>query len=275
MTTLAHLSASPEQARHFRERGWWRDETFLDDLARWARLRPDEPAFVTGRQGEVRVISYRELDQHVRRFAGGLTALGVGPGDVVAVQLPDWWETAALLLACLRVGAIAQPTLPDLRAREVERVLACTGAKVCVVPDRWGDHGHAEALADMAARLPRLEHRVVFGDSAATGALDFHDCLLGAGKLDESAWPSLDPDRVCLVLFTSGTTGEAKGVLHSFNTLYAGTNGITREATELSPDCCRAGPVSSRTTPTRSRCWTWSTGPASRACWRPPTGCSA
>jgi len=245
MTTMAMLSTRAEQARRYRDNGWWRDETFLDDLAGWVRVHPDAPAFINGRsRGGVEVLSYQEFDQHVRRLARGLYDLGVRTGDVVALQLPDWWETAALLLACMRVGAIAQPMVPELRAREIERTLFRTSARVCIVVEDWAGFDHSQALAEMAPRLPQLRHRVVYGDAASTGALDFHECLLGKGGKTEtpdlSPLPVLDPDRPCLVLFTSGSTGEAKGVLHSCNTIYAGTSGFTAATTASVPGDDRA-----------------------------------
>lgn len=243
MTTLALLSTGQDQASRYRQNGWWRDETFLDDLSMWARIRPDAPAFVTGRSDgdgrSIRVLTYREYDENVQRFAGGLYDLGVRPGDVVAFQLPDWWETAALLLACMKVGAIAQPMVPELRARELERALTRTSARICIVVDRWNGFDHAAALAEVAPKLPHLRHRVVYGDSARTGALDFHDCLAG-DRVNPAPMPVLDPDRPCLVLFTSGSTGEAKGVLHTFNTIYAGAKGFTATTTELAPGIDRA-----------------------------------
>ncbi|HEY0639355.1 MAG TPA: AMP-binding protein [Pseudonocardiaceae bacterium] len=243
MTTLALLSARPEQARLNRENGWWRDETFLDDLAAWVRVRPDAPAFVTGRsrEGTVRTVTYKEYDQQVRRVAAGLYDLGVRTGDVVAFQLPDWWETAAMFLACMRVGAIAQPMVPELRGREIERVLGRTSARICVIIDEWAGFDHSAALQEMAYRLPHLRHRVVYGDSARTGALDFHRDLVNDHRDDDlSMLPPLDPDRACLVLFTSGSTGEAKGVLHSSNTIYAGSRGMTDATTSLAPGVDRA-----------------------------------
>jgi cyclohexanecarboxylate-CoA ligase len=229
MTTPATLTARPEQARHFRDNGWWREETFFDDLATWVQLQPDSPVLITGRaDGGQHVLSYRELDRYLGKFAGALVDLGVRPGDVVAFQLPDWWETATLLLACLRVGAIAQPMVPELRSREIERALVRTGARVFITTDSWQGFDHDRAVADMAQRLPNLRHRVVYGDSARTGALDFDECFVGR-PVDPAEHrpelPRLDPDRACLVLFTSGSTGESKGVLHSFNTIYAGSRG--------------------------------------------------
>ena len=231
MTSLVQVSADPDLARHYRSNGWWRDTTFLDDLAESVLVRPDEPALINGRavDGTVRVVSYREYDQLVRRIAGGLDDLGVRSGDAVAFQLPDWWETAALLLACLRVGAIAQPIVPHLRAREIERVLARTGAQVCVTVDSWAGFGHARAVAEMAPRLPRLRHRVVYGDAADTGALDFHEIFVNRPDPDLSSLSPVDPDQPSMVLFTSGSTGAPKGVLHTCNTIYAGTSGFVAE----------------------------------------------
>jgi cyclohexanecarboxylate-CoA ligase len=232
MTSLLQLRVDSELARHYRTNGWWRDTTFLDDLAQSVRTRPDEPVLITGRAVDdtVREMSYREFDGLVRRIAGGLDDLGVRPGDVVACQLPDWSETAALLLACLRVGAIAQPIVPPLRAREIERMLARTGARVCVTVDSWAGFGHAQALAEMAPRLPELRHRVVYGDAGATGAVDFHECFVNRPDPDLSSLSPAGPDQPSMVLFTSGSTGEPKGVLHTCNTVYAGTSGLMTEA---------------------------------------------
>lgn len=232
MSSLTDITVDPELAREYRGNGWWRDTTFLDDLAESVRVRPEAPVMVNGRtvDGTVRVVSYREFDQQVRRMAGGLADLGVGTGDVVAFQLPDWWETAALLLACLRAGAVAQPIVPQLRAREIERVLARTGAGVVVTVDEWAGYGHAHVLAEMAPRLPGLRHQVVHGDAARTGALDFHEYFVDRPDPDLSSLTPVGPDQPSMVLFTSGSTGERKGVLHTCNTIYAGTSGFMAEA---------------------------------------------
>lgn len=244
MTSLTQVRVDAELAHHYRDNGWWRDTTFLDDLAESVLARPDAPAVINGRGGDgtVRVVSYRELDQAVRRIAGGLHELGVRSGDVVAFQLPDWWETAALFLACMRVGAVAQPIVPPLRAREIERVLDRTGACVCVTVDSWAGFGHARALAELATRLPRLRHRVVCGDAEDTGALDFHEFFLNRPDPDLSAATPVEPDQPALVLFTSGSTGEPKGVLHTCNTVFAGSSGFVAQAVgHLGPDRAATG----------------------------------
>src|ERR1039458_10413790 len=93
------VPAGPLRRAEFYERGWWRGETFLDDLRRGARDRPDAAAVIGYENGaHARTLTYRELAQAVDRFAGGLLELGVSRGDVVVVHLPNWWMLSPLYL---------------------------------------------------------------------------------------------------------------------------------------------------------------------------------
>ncbi|MFJ3725223.1 AMP-binding protein [Streptomyces sp. NPDC090045] len=220
-----------EVADRFRAAGWWRPQTFLDDLYRTAARAPERPAIVSERAhrpaGLRRVtLTYAQLALYVDRFAGALTSLGVAPGDPVALQLPDWWETAALTLACLRIGAVAVPVLPTVRAHGLHRILDGTRARVCVVPDVWEGFAHAEALADLAGRLPWLRHRVVLGDAAATGAVDFGAYFRRTAHERTEAGLRSRPragqaDRPALLISVMGLRDAYTSVLHSPNTLYA------------------------------------------------------
>lgn len=171
-------------------------------------------------------MTYGALNGWVDRFCVALQSLAPPP-EVVAYQLPDWWETAALTLACMRLGKVAVPLLVTLREQQLRQALLLTGAQVCVVPQEWDGYPLARVLAALAADLPGLVHRVVVGDAAATSALSFAEVFLGQSFTgprqagNAHGWPAVEADRVCLVLFTSGTTGQAKAVLHSHNTVYA------------------------------------------------------
>src|SRR5260370_23822134 len=88
------------------QRGWWGDKTFLDDVERAALSTPDKPALIGHRGGNTAIVTYAKLAQVTDAFAERLTSLGVKRGEVVAVQLPNWWELLPLGLACARVGAI-------------------------------------------------------------------------------------------------------------------------------------------------------------------------
>ena len=96
--------------------------TLWEEFAANAARHPDKVAIVSHRvaNGEKVVVTYGELTQLAERFAAALVELGVERGEVVSFQLPNWWEVAALHLACVRIGAVANPIITILRAREVE-----------------------------------------------------------------------------------------------------------------------------------------------------------
>ncbi|MGC0314248.1 AMP-binding protein [Kitasatospora acidiphila] len=211
-------------ARGYREQGWWRDTTFSDDLRDSAAESPDATALLTWRHRESRLVplSFREFDARADAVAGALRDLGVRRGDVVAYQLPAWWETAVLMVACLRAGAVIAPMGMLFGPYETERVLAATGAVACVVPDEWDGVEHAQRLLEQASRLPDLRHRIVIGDAAATSAVSLDHAFHGrhpAGGRPHDLAP-LAADDVCALLMTSGTTSETQLVAHSANTLY-------------------------------------------------------
>jgi cyclohexanecarboxylate-CoA ligase len=234
------LRPTGHQIRTYRAQGIWRDVTAVADLRRWRRDIPGSVAITAGRaDGGTRHITYEEYAQYVERLTGALHELGVGPGQVVAIQLPNWWQTSALVLACARLGAVIAPVTTTIRPHELESMLAVLRASVCVTVDRWADFEHSAALADIATRLPHLRHRVVLGEHVRTGEVDFalHFEYMPWEKRHGSSLddPGEDPDQVSVVTFTSGSTGSPKAVLHTFNTFYAGYSPIAAED-ELGPD---------------------------------------
>ncbi|WP_066953282.1 AMP-binding protein [Streptomyces lushanensis] len=224
-------TASPDdRALEYRRRGWWRDETFLDDLGRQARERPHKLAIAGRRLHEARTdtLDYSELARLTDRFAGALLELGVQPGDFVAVQLPNRWEMVPLMFACIRVGAVICPIAPVCRENDLRHRLTLTEAKVCVTVDEWDGYPLAKTLVALRAELP-VEHVVVVGGHAPDGAVDFHDHFVAVPWEERHAADltgrELAPDDPFVVLFTSGTTGDSKGVLHSQNTIHSAVRG--------------------------------------------------
>ena len=110
------IRPSEELTAQHRATGVWRDSGPVGDLQRWRDETPDTIAIRSYHaDGDPVAISYRKLAGRVERFAGALYELGVRPGDVVAVQLPSWWQAGALFLAARRLGAVVAPIMTTFR----------------------------------------------------------------------------------------------------------------------------------------------------------------
>ncbi|MFI7285158.1 AMP-binding protein [Streptomyces anulatus] len=232
-TAEKRAATSEERAAEYRRRGWWRDETFLDDLHRQAREHPRRPAIAGRRVAESRTdtLDYAELNRLTDRFALALLELGVRKGDFVAVQLPNRWEMVPLIFASIQVGAVIIPISPICTEEELRHRLGLTEARVCITLPTWSGTPLAEIATRLKGELPTLEHVLVVDGPLPEGALPFHDHFVAeereeregaAARLDGLA---LGPDDPFVVLFTSGTTGLSKGVLHSQNTVHSAVRG--------------------------------------------------
>ncbi|MCC6437514.1 MAG: AMP-binding protein [Acidimicrobiales bacterium] len=225
-----------EQANRYRAEGWWRDRTYLDDFDDAVVAAPDKVAIVTHRSeapDDPVVLSYRQLDRHVRRFAAALVGLGVGPGQVVSVQLPNTWIFAALSLACGRIGAVVNPLVPIFRERELTFILGRTESPVVIVPSVFRGFDHAAMLDRVLVDLPAGTRGFAVGIEEPVGAVAPFEAHFVARRWEDEVDPArlerdrLAPDAVAELQFTSGTTGEPKGVMHTPNTIYAGTRAFS------------------------------------------------
>jgi cyclohexanecarboxylate-CoA ligase len=203
-----------------REGGHWRGCVLTDFLDRNLAERPDAPALVdhNSMTGERTALSYRDVGERVGRMASGLRRLGVERGDVVSYQLPNWWQFTALHLACLRIGAVSNPLMPIFRERELEFMLGLAESKVLVVPRRFRDFDYPAMVAGLRGKLATLRHVLVIGGA---GADSFETQLLQAPVAAATEARRPDPDDVIQLLYTSGTTGEPKGVMHTSNSLFS------------------------------------------------------
>ena len=206
--------------------GYWPNRTAGDYLDEALHACPDK-VFVTDHKAEAGTrtsLSYRDLDRLSRRIAAGLTAHRIGKGDVVAFQLPNWWELAAIHLACVRIGAISNPLMPIFRAHELEFMLSFAETRALFIPHRFRGFEYGPMIDGLRPKLPRLEHVFVLGGRGANG---FERTFLERRWEDETDTRTLfeerraDPNDVIEICYTSGTTGQPKGVMHTSNTLVA------------------------------------------------------
>ncbi len=207
-------------------RGHWLDRTINDDLDACVAFCPDKLALTAVRRdsGDVRAFTYRELAALADRIAVGLARLGVGRNDVVAMQLPNWWQFSLLYLACSRIGAVLNPLMPIFREHELSFMLKHAEAKVLIVPKVFRHFDHEAMARALQKDLPALSRVVV----VEGGGEDDFDALLTTPEWEKAPDATTiltrnrpTADDVTQILYTSGTTGEPKGVMHSANTLMA------------------------------------------------------
>jgi len=209
----------------------WNERLLVDYLDEAAGKVPDRVAIIDFEYRTNRPIelTFRQLQSRVDQIAWGLIELGVNRGDVVSVQLPNWWHFVAIHLACLRVGATMNPLMPILRERELSFMLGLAASKVVVVPKTFREYDHEAMMWRIKASLPELRHVIVVDGS---GPDSFERRLLDqavpeeASKLFAARRPTADD--VVQLLYTSGTTGEPKGVLHTSRTLLTATLPVIR-----------------------------------------------
>ncbi|MCK9922985.1 AMP-binding protein [Frankia sp. AgPm24] len=163
--------------------------------------------------------TFRELRARALAVAGGLRARGVGPGDAVAFQLPNWVEGAVAFYATAFLGATVVPIVHFYGAKEVAFILRRTEAAAFVTAARFGRRTYLDDLGEVVTDLPSLRVLAVVGASDAelpAGAVAFEE-LEASEPLAGAA--QVDPDSPAIIAFTSGTTSQPKGVIHSHNTI--------------------------------------------------------
>jgi cyclohexanecarboxylate-CoA ligase len=213
----------------YREAGWWRDQTFVDDLRRNAAQQPGKTAVIghSTATGRTDLVDYAELSRLTSRMAHGLADLGVRRGEYVAIMLPDHWEMFPLALACVQAGVQIVPVSPEFRRAEMEHAFRLTRARLFITAAEFSGFRPAEAAQELARDSGVPEQIVVFGDDRPAGTLSFAEHFLARRGTAEGelAGRCLSPDEPFLLLFTSGTTGTTKAVMHSQNTLHASIRG--------------------------------------------------
>lgn len=213
------LREPPEELqRQWLDDGLWSGESLGPMIDRFLSTHPGETFRA---RSDVRPFRGTLGGVHdlARRVAGGLAARGVGPGDVVAFQLPNWMEAAAVFWGTAMAGAVLVPVVHFYGRREIEYILATSEPRVLVTADRFG---HQDFLANLDG-LDTPEHVFVVGDDA--GAYEEFGALAATDPL--GAPVAVGPASPALVAYTSGTTADPKGVVHTHRSIHAETHQLS------------------------------------------------
>lgn len=204
------------ESRLERDGDVWSNLTIADGAWQKAEATPDEVAIFLEHEPD---ITYGSVADQARRLITGLQKLGLEQGDVISFQLPNWRESVVLDIAASAMGLIVNPVIPIYRERELRFILKDARTKLIYIPERVRSLEFTSMLTSLQAELPDLKHIVtVRAEEDHEGMLRFED-LIDNAPADLSELPKVDPNSVKTILYTSGTTGTPKAVLHSHNTL--------------------------------------------------------
>lgn len=198
---------SEEFAAVYRREGYWKEGTVVDAARAAVAEDPMRSLIIEGD----RRLKRGEAWEQALRLASFFRARGLEPGDVVSLQLPNWVETSVISLAIRMSGLVMNPIPPIYRGSELRYILADCRAKMIFVPEIFRKHNYRAMLEAFRDSLTDLKDIVVVRSS---GDLQW-DQAMAYPPLDEAQLPTLDPSAVMMVMYTSGTTGKPKGVLHT------------------------------------------------------------
>lgn len=220
------VQLKPERIASMTATGAWHNRRFIEFFDEQVRRQAHKPYVISHRAdtGEERAFSYAEFDDVVGRIACGLFRLGIRRGDIVSYQIPNRWEFIAISLACARIGAVTNPLMPILRERELTFMLGLAESTVLIVPKTFRGFDHLTMALAVQRATPGLKTVLALDDR---GPQSFEAAFLATAPppRDEleriAAQNQPDPNDLLQLMYTSGTTGEPKGVMHSSNTLLA------------------------------------------------------
>ncbi len=218
-TSEKALGNALDRSGPYHEAGYWADRLLIDYFAAAVRKFPDKIAVKDDRFG---ALTYGELASLVSRLAGALAARGVARGEKFVIALPNWQHVPAFMLALNTIGAVGVHLPISGGAHEFSGVLGITDAKGIVVPAEFRGKDFVDLIESVSGELGNLDVRVTVGSERSDpGWLTFEELLSGAPEFEPDPSAPVSASDLTCVLFTSGSSGDPKGVMHSSNSLGA------------------------------------------------------
>jgi acyl-CoA synthetase (AMP-forming)/AMP-acid ligase II len=205
----------------YRANGWWNDRTVgqmvFDGLSGNGDVEFNVYSKVRPYRGTL-----GDIDARARALAAGLQQDGVQAGDVVVIQMPNWAEAGIAYWAACYLGAVVVPIVHFYGAKEVGYILRVTEPDVVITPERFGHSEHLALYSELLADRPDARWLVVSETPAAelpARARTFESVVAAGASSPLTEPAAVDPDNPAIIGFTSGTTRDPKGVIHSHNTI--------------------------------------------------------
>ncbi len=205
---------NPALASQARTQGWWLDTTIAEAAARLIRAEPDRVVAIDGSHR----LTAAKLHADALQLADAMRRQGLKTGDVVSFMLPNWYESCVVYLAASIAGLVVNPLVTAYRNAELRFMLEDCRSRMIFIPSTFRKHDYVQMLSEVCRTLPQAPQVIVLrGDP---GPFVSYDEFRASGEAMDN-FPRVDPDSVRMVLYSSGTTGRPKGVLHTHNSLNA------------------------------------------------------
>jgi acyl-CoA synthetase (AMP-forming)/AMP-acid ligase II len=212
-------SFTPAYRQMWRDAGLWPDLILHEGFDQTVARDGERVALIT----PARAYTFAEFKAESDALAAGLLGIGIGPGQIVAVQLPNWVEFCFLQIALSRIGAVIQPMHTVFRERDIGNLLRFCETDAMVVAESFKDVAYADMVRSLRDQLPRLKHVIVArGEGRGAGEHSLA-ALIEEGRKHPERLARMVPkptaDDIFYLNFTSGTEGNPKGFLHTHNTI--------------------------------------------------------
>lgn len=206
------LRWDPDRAQSAYDTGYWVQETLADAAQASASTHPERIII----KDDVSQLDAGSLQQQASAMAQVLISR-YPPGSVVSFMLPNWHEAAIIYLAATLAGMVSHPVLPSLRENDLRFMLGDVNSRLIFIPASYRDTDYAGLLKAATKSMQAPPDIVVVRGRGADGRS--YASLFDA--VPQQVQPTLDSDAVRMIMYTSGTTGSPKGVMHSHNSIHA------------------------------------------------------
>jgi len=205
---------TPELVAEYTAAGYWSDKTFGDYAEEMVRKCHDRDLVVDGDKR----FSFGQINDMANNLSSNLRSLGIKKGDVISLELPNWYQVLVTYLAMSKIGCIVNPIVPIYQDREVRFILKQARSKVFIIPNQFRGFDYTAMVQRIRPDLPSLKHVLVVGKDIPENMLSL-DKLISSPAERRPRRTKVSANSVKLLSYTSGTTAEPKGVQHTHNTL--------------------------------------------------------